>query len=118
MAMKMYSSIEEHISSFPPDRQKILEKIRETIHRACPEASETIKYGIPTFQLNGKNMVHFAGYAGHIGFYPSPNGMDEFKEELKPYAGGKGTAQFSWDKPIPYDLITKITKFRASELTK
>lgn len=118
MAMKMYSSFEEHITSFPPDRQNILEKIRDTIHKACPEASETIRYGIPTFQLNGKNMVHFAGYENHIGFYPSPNGIDEFKKELEPYAKGKGTIQFAWDMPIPYDLISKIVKFRAQELEK
>ncbi len=114
--MKMYASVDEHISTFPSEKQEILEKIRDTIHKACPTATETIRYGIPTFQLNGKNMVHFAGYEGHIGFYPSPNGIDEFKKELEPYAKGKGTIQFSWDKDIPYDLITMIVKFRAQEL--
>ncbi len=114
--MRTYSSFDEHISTFPQDKQVILEKIRETIHKACPAATETIKYGIPTFQLYGKNMVHFAGYENHIGFYPSPNGMNEFKQDLEPYAQGKGTAQFSWDKDIPYDLIVKIVKFRAKQL--
>lgn len=116
--MKTYSSIEEHIASFSPQRQAILEEIRETIHHTCPKATETIKYGIPTFQLNGKSLVHFAGYEGHIGFYPSPNGMEEFKKELKPYATGQGTAQFSWDKPLPLELITKITKYRMNEMEK
>lgn len=116
MSMKMYASIDEHISSFPLERQVILTKIRETIHKACPTTTEAIKYGIPTFQLNSKNLVHFAGYEGHIGFYPSPNGMEEFKDELKPYASGAGTAQFSWDKEFPYDLIAKIVKFRAKEI--
>ncbi len=112
----MYSSFEEHISSFPPEKQVILEKIRKTVHDACPTATETIRYGIPTFQLNGKNMVHFAGYTNHIGFYPSPNGIDEFKKELEPYAKGKGSVQFSWEEDIPYGLISRIVKFRAHEI--
>lgn len=116
MAMKMYSSIDEHIGSFPKDRREKLEKIRTIIKSSCPEATETIRYGVPTFQLNGKNMVHFAGYDSHIGFYPSPNGMKEFEKDLKPYASGKGTAKFKWEEDIPYSLIKKIVKFRASEI--
>ena len=114
--MKMYSSIDEHIGSFSKDKQKTLSSIRKTVKEVCPEATETIRYGIPTFQLNGKNMVHFAGYEEHIGFYPSPNGMKEFEKELKPYASGKGTAKFPWNSPLPLDLIKRIVRFRAEEI--
>lgn len=118
MAMKMYSSIDEHIDSLPEERREALEKIRKIVHNVCPDATETIRYGIPTFQLNGKNLLHFAGYENHIGFYPSPNGMKKFEKELKPYASGKGTAQFPWDKPLPIDLIKKIIRFRLEEISK
>lgn len=105
-------NIDEYIEGFPKDVQELLEKIRATIRKAAPEAEETIKYQIPTFVLKG-NLVHFAAFKNHIGFYPAPQGMEEFKEELAPYEAGKGTARFPLDQPIPYDLITRIVKYRA-----
>jgi uncharacterized protein YdhG (YjbR/CyaY superfamily) len=108
------TSIDDYIASFPPDVQEILEKIRSTIREAAPEAEETIKYRMPTFTLNG-NLVHFAAFKKHIGFYPVPTGIEKFKKELSVYAGGKGSVQFPLDKPIPYDLINRIVRFRTEE---
>jgi uncharacterized protein YdhG (YjbR/CyaY superfamily) len=107
--------IEEYISNFPNDVQKILEKIRTTIKKAADQAEETISYAIPTFKLNGKSLVHFAAFKNHIGFYATPTGHVEFKEELSKYKQGKGSVQFPLDKPIPYDLIKRILKFRVKE---
>ena len=108
------ASINEYIASFPEDVQKVLEQVRETISQAAPEASETINYGIPTFTLNG-NLVHFAAFKKHIGFYPAPRGIEEFKEELSAYKGAKGSVQFPLDKTIPFDLISRIVEFRVKE---
>jgi uncharacterized protein YdhG (YjbR/CyaY superfamily) len=107
-------TIDEYIAGFPQDVQDILEKVRETIRRAAPEAEETINYGIPTFTLKG-NLVHFAAYKKHIGFYPTPSGIENFKVELSGYKGAKGSVQFPLDKPIPYELISKIVTFRIKE---
>lgn len=115
--MKEFKDINEFIADFPDDIQIILEKIRATIQKAAPDAKEAIKYGMPTFVLNG-NLVHFAAYKNHIGFYPAPTGIDAFIEELAQYRTGKGTIQFPVDKPIPYDLITKVVKFRVEENLK
>jgi uncharacterized protein YdhG (YjbR/CyaY superfamily) len=95
--------------------QKILEKIRATIREAAPQAKETISYGIPTFTLNGRYFVYFAGYKKHISLYPAPRGDVKFKDELSAYKGGKGTLQFPLDQPIPYDLIRRIVDFRIQE---
>ena len=107
-------TIDEYILSFPPDVQEILQKIRAIIHAIAPDAQETIKYRMPTFTLNG-NLVHFAAYKNHIGFYPVPTGIEAFKEELSAYEGGKGSVQFPLDQPIPYDLIRRIVEFRVNE---
>ncbi|MES2286554.1 MAG: DUF1801 domain-containing protein [Bacteroidota bacterium] len=107
-------NIDEYIAGFPKEIQKILEQIRETIKKAAPGAEETISYAIPTFTLNG-NLVHFAAFKNHIGFYPAPSGNEAFKKELSKYKGGKGTIQFPLDEPIPLNLITKIVKFRVKE---
>ncbi len=107
-------TIDEYIAGFPPDVQEILNKIRAAIRKAAPGAQETIKYRMPTFTLNG-NLVHFAAFKNHIGFYPVPSGIEAFKKELSVYEQGKGSVQFPLDKPIPYGLITKIVKFRAKE---
>jgi uncharacterized protein YdhG (YjbR/CyaY superfamily) len=104
-------NIDAYIAEFPKDTQKILKEIRATIKKAAPKAEEAIKYAIPTYVLNG-NLVHFAAYKNHIGFYPAPMGIEAFKEETAPYEAGKGTLQFPLDKPIPFNLITKIVKFR------
>lgn len=106
--------IDEYISGFPKDVQEILEKIRVTIREAAPDAQETINYQIPTFTLKG-NLVHFAAFKKHIGFYPAPSGIEKFKNELSGYESAKGSVQFPLDQPIPYDLISQITKFRVNE---
>ena len=109
-----FNSIDEYIASFPEDIQNILNDIRATIRAAAPEATEKISYQMPTFFLNG-NLVHFAAFKTHVGFYPTPSGIDEFKAELSKYKGGKGSIQFPIDQPVPLDLIAKIVKYRVSE---
>ena len=106
--------IDKYIASFPKDIQEILENIRKTIREAAPGAEEAIKYQIPTFTLKG-NLVHFAAFKKHIGFYPTPTGIEKFKEELSAYEGAKGSVKFPLDRPIPYDLIRKIVAFRVKE---
>jgi uncharacterized protein YdhG (YjbR/CyaY superfamily) len=107
-------NIDEYIAGFPHDVQEILEKIRLTIRKAAPDAEETIKYRMPTFTLKG-NLVYFAAFKKHVGFYPVPTGIEKFKKELSVYEGAKGSVQFPLDKPIPYGLISKIVKFRVKE---
>jgi len=107
-------TIDEYIAGFPENIQKILKKIRATIRRAAPDAEEAIKYQIPTFTLNG-NLVHFAAFKNHIGFYPAPSGTVKFRKELSVYESGKGSVRFPLDEPIPYDLIAKIVEFRVKE---
>ena len=107
-------TIDEYITDYPPDVQKILRKIRMTIRKAAPDAEETISYRMPTFTLNG-NLVHFAAFKKHIGFYPVPTGIEAFKKELAVYVGGKGSVQFPLDQPMPYGLISRIVKFRVKE---
>lgn len=116
--MNNSKSIDNYIKSFDPDTQKILQKIRETIREAEPNATETISYGLATFDLNKKHLVHFGAFKEHIGFYPTPSGTQSFAKELKSYKTSKGTARFPLDKPIPYSLIAKITRFRAKEVSK
>ncbi|HEU4463448.1 MAG TPA: DUF1801 domain-containing protein, partial [Gemmatimonadota bacterium] len=111
---RKYESVDEYIADFPTDVQRILKKIRSTIRKAAPKAGEKIAYGIPTFTLNG-NLVHFAAFKSHIGFYPDPSGIQKFARELSPYESAKGSVQFPLDQPIPYDLITRIVKFRVLE---
>jgi uncharacterized protein YdhG (YjbR/CyaY superfamily) len=107
-------SIDSYIASFPKEVQKFLAQVRSTIREAAPDAEETINYGIPTFTLKG-NLVHFAAYKNHIGFYPTPSGIEKFKNELSVYKGAKGSVQFPLDQPIPFDLISQIVKFRVKE---
>lgn len=108
------TTIDEYISGFPADVQHHLQQIRETIQNAAPEATEKISYGMPTFYLNG-NLIHFAGYKNHIGLYPAPQGIEAFKAELSGYKGAKGSVQFPLNKPMPLDLIARITKYRAEK---
>ena len=105
---KPFTTIDEYISTFPVDTQVILEKMRQAIQKAAPDAVETISYGIPTFNLNGKHVVFFAGWKHHISLYPLPAGDEAFQQELSHYKKAKGTIQFQLDKPIPYDLVEKI----------
>jgi uncharacterized protein YdhG (YjbR/CyaY superfamily) len=108
--------MDEYIAGFPSDVQEILEKIRKTIRKAAPGVEEEISYQIPTFTLKGRYLVYFAAYKKHIGLYPAPRGAEEFKEELSGYEGGKGTVRFPFDKPIPFDLVRRIVKFRVKEV--
>lgn len=109
--------IEKYIASFPIETQEQLRKMRTTIRKVAPEAREEIKYGIPTFILNG-NLVHFGGFKNHIGFYPAPSGIAEFHEELSKYKGAKGSIQFPLKEALPTALIIKIVKFRLKENLK
>jgi uncharacterized protein YdhG (YjbR/CyaY superfamily) len=110
-----FTTMDSYIASFPNDVQVILEKIRQTIRKVAPGAIEAISYQIPTFKLNGSNLVHFAAWKDHIGFYATPSGNVAFKKELSKYKVAKGSFQFPLDEPIPYDLVTKIAKFRVKE---
>jgi len=109
-----FNSIDEYIATFPAEIQKILGELRETIKAAAPEAEEKISYQMPTFALKG-NLVHFAAYKNHIGFYPTPSGIEAFKDELSVYEGAKGSIRFPIEKPLPLELINKIVKFRVAE---
>ncbi|MBK6792569.1 MAG: DUF1801 domain-containing protein [Anaerolineales bacterium] len=111
------SPMEEFIARYPATVQVILQKIRAVIHKSAPRAEEAMSYGIPTFKLNGKNLVHFSAFKEHIGFYPTPSGIEKFKKELAVYEGAKGSVKFPLDKPIPYALITKIVQFRVKEVS-
>ncbi len=109
-------NIDEYIAAFPHDVQKILENIRQIIKNNAPAAQEAIKYQMPTFVLSGKNLVHFAAFKNHIGFYPIPTGIEAFKAELSIYKTGKGSVQFPVNKPMPLDLIARIVQFRVKEV--
>ena len=111
---KKFKTIDEYIDSFPKKVQDILEKLRQVIGKSAPKAEETISYQIPTFKLNG-NLVHFAAYKNHIGFYPTPSGIEAFKNELSPYEVAKGSVKFPIDKPIPFDLVRNIVEYRVKE---
>jgi uncharacterized protein YdhG (YjbR/CyaY superfamily) len=111
------ASIDEYIAGFPPEVQKRLQEVRALVRAAAPAATETISYGIPTFDMNGKHLVHFGGYKKHIGFYPTPSGTEAFQEELKHYKRAKGTVQLPLDQPLPADLIRRIVEFRVAEIT-
>lgn len=108
------TTIDAYVSGFPEDVQAILQKIRRIISDAAPDAEEAIKYQIPTFVLGG-NLVHFAAFEKHIGFYPTPSGIEQYKDALSAYNSAKGSVQFPLDSPIPYNLIKRIVKFRVKE---
>lgn len=111
---KQFNTIDEYVSMFPDDVRTILNQIRQAIREAAPEAEESINYRMPTFTLNG-NLVHFAAFKNHIGFYPTPTGIEAFKEELAPYQGAKGSVQFPIDEPLPLSLIRRIVEYRVKE---
>jgi uncharacterized protein YdhG (YjbR/CyaY superfamily) len=108
------ANIDEYIAGFQTDVQQILQEIRMTIRNAAPDAAEAMKYQIPTFTLKG-NLVHFAAYKKHVGFYPAPSGIEAFKEQLSAYEISKGAVRFPLDQPIPFDLIDGIVRFRVQE---
>jgi len=112
--MKSFQNIDDYIANFPEDVQKVLEQVRVTIQKAAPQAEEAISYQMPTFKLNG-NLVHFAAWKNHIGFYPTPSGTKEFQKEIAKYVFAKGSIQFPLNEPMPLALITKIVNFRVKE---
>jgi uncharacterized protein YdhG (YjbR/CyaY superfamily) len=112
--MEQLDTIDSYTGTFPAEVGTILERLRQTIREAAPEAREGFSYRIPTFKLNG-NLVHFAGFKSHIGFYPAPSGIEAFREELKDFKVSKGAIQFPLDKPIPFDLVRRIVEFRVKE---
>lgn len=107
-------TIDSYIAGYPPEVQERLAAIRAAVREIAPQAEEAIKYGIPTFVLDG-NLVHFGAYKHHIGFYPTPSGLEQFDEELAKYPRSKGAVQFPLDQPLPLDLIRRITVFRVQE---
>ena len=115
---KLFTTIDEYISTFPDDTQAILEKMRQAIQKAAPDAMETMSYGIPTFNLNGKHLVFFAGWKHHISLYPIPAGDAAFQQKIAHYKRAKGTIQFPLDTPIPYDLVEKIVTLLMMENPK
>jgi uncharacterized protein YdhG (YjbR/CyaY superfamily) len=110
-----FKTIDEFIASFPKNVRDVLEELRRAIRESAPGAEETISYGIPTFDLNGKHLVHFSAYKSHVGFYPTSSGIEAFKKELSPFKTSKGTVKFPLGKPIPLDLVRRIVKFRVKE---
>jgi len=110
-------TIDEYIAPFPPRTREVLDQMRAIIRSAAPDAVETISYRMPTFDLGGTHLVHFAGYERHIGFYPIPSGIEAFAAELAPYKRGKGSVQFPLGQPLPADLIRRIVEFRVAEVT-
>lgn len=111
------SSIDQYIAGFPTETQQVLTEVRSIIREVAPDATETISYAIPTFDLNGKHLVHFAGFKNHVGLYPTPSGMTAFSGQLASFKRGKGSAQFPLGKPLPHDLIRAIVEFRVREVT-
>lgn len=112
--MKQAENIDSFIADFPAEVQSVLQELRALIHREAPGCTETISYGIPTFVLNG-NLVHFSAYKNHIGFYPGSSGIVHFSSKMQQYKLSKGTVQFPIDKPLPFDLISEIVRFRVGE---
>ncbi len=112
---KQFATVDEYIGSFPADVQTVLEQLRELIRKTVPEAEETISYQMPTYKLNGSYLVYFAAWKNHVGFYPTGSGTEAFKGKLGPYKQSKGSVHFPFDKPIPYDLVEEIVRFRMKE---
>ena len=112
-----FKTIDEYILQFPPEVQEILKTLRNVIKESAPDAVEKISWQMPTFAFHG-NLVHFAAHKNHIGFYPAPSGISAFEKELSEYKGAKGSVQFPLEKPLPYELISKIVKFRVAENMK
>lgn len=116
MANSKTTSIDDYISIFPQKTQEALEQVRKAVHEAAPGAVETIKYDMPTLMLNGANLVHFAAFKNHIGFYAAPTGHPDFEKDFSMYKTGKGSVQFPLGEPMPLTLIKKIVRFRVTGL--
>lgn len=113
--MKKLADIEIYIRAYPAAIQALLRSMRKTIQSAAPKATEDIKYGMPTFILDGKNLVHFAAFKSHIGFYPAPSGIAAYKKQLEKYKTSKGAIQFPFNQPLPLGLVRAITQYRVKE---
>lgn len=109
-----FKTVEEYLGHFPPATQKLLEEVRDTIKRAAPQAAETISYNMPAFMFHGM-LVYYAAYGEHIGFYPTPSGIEAFKNELSSYKSAKGSVQFPLGKPMPLELIARMVRYRVEE---
>ena len=108
-------TIDEYVAEFPPETRAVLEEMRGLIRAEAPDATETISYAIPAFDLRGRHLVHFAGYENHVGFYPTASGIAAFKDEIAAYKSAKGSVQFALGRPLPADLIRRIVAFRVEE---
>ena len=117
MSRPAATSIDAYIAGFPPETQALLEQVRALIRAEAPEATETISYAIPTFDLNGKHLCHFAAFKKHLSFFPTDTGAAAFAAELEPYKGGKGTVQFPYGEPLPTDLIRRMVAHRVEQLS-
>jgi uncharacterized protein YdhG (YjbR/CyaY superfamily) len=109
------ASIDEYMADFPAGTQEMLRELRALIREAAPEVVETMSYAIPTLDLHGRHLVHFAGYKNHVGFYPAPSAIEAFKAELAPYETAKGSVRFPLDRPLPVELISRMVEFRVRE---
>ena len=116
MATRHFATFDEYLAAQPDDIRGILEKVRAVIKRTAPEALETISYAMPTFKLKNRNLVHFAAFQHHIGFYPTSSGIAAFRKELAPYQTSRGAVRFPLDRPLPFELIGRITRFRVDEV--
>lgn len=110
--------MDEYIASCPKNVRSILEEVRQTIKKEVPKAEETISYQMPTFKLGGKFLVSFAAWTNHIGLYPVPSGDATFRKEISPYIGSKSSVRFAIARPIPYDLVREVVKFRLEEISE
>jgi uncharacterized protein YdhG (YjbR/CyaY superfamily) len=104
-----FTTVDEYIASFPPDVQRTLQAVRGAMRKASPDTEEAISYGIPTFKLDGRYLIYFAGWKHHVSIYPIPEGDDALQRELEPYKAAKGTLRFPLDRPMPLDLIERLT---------
>ena len=109
-----FRTVDEYLAGFPPSTKKMMQELRTAIKQAAPEAEEVISYNMPAYKLKGV-LVYFAGYKGHIGFYPLPSAIEAFKKELAAYEQSKGTVRFPLDEPLPVKIVTKLVKFRVKE---
>jgi uncharacterized protein YdhG (YjbR/CyaY superfamily) len=112
MAEQQIRTIDEYIAGFPPEAQTLLRELRALIGESAPQAAETISYGMPTFDLSGRHLIHFAGYAKHVGLYPVPLDHDEFKRDLAPYRSGTAAARFRLGEPLPAELVRRIVRYQ------
>ena len=115
--MEKFATVDDYINSFEGEVKTLLLEFRKKIKDLSPESVEDISYGMPGYKLNGKPLVYFAAFKKHIGFFPTPTGIDALDKETKPYRTGKGTMQFLYKNPIPWELVTKIIKLRISEIS-